>query len=132
MRALLQDERIRFLMAGGLAALINWLVRFPLSGVLPYWGAVACATAVGMCAGFFLYRALVFRKSDRPVIWQVSDFILVNLGAGTLAVLVAVLLRAQLPWPAMLVDQAPGLAHMAGIAVGAVANYFGHKILTFR
>ena len=33
-------QPVRFLLAGGLAALVNWLARFPLSWFLPYGLAV--------------------------------------------------------------------------------------------
>ncbi len=132
MNAFLLDERIRFLIAGGLASLVNWLVRFPLSAVLTFWAAVSSATAIGMCAGFILYRTLIFKKSDRPIILQICDFVLVNLGAGVTAIIVAVILSEQLPWPAKLSNQIQGISHLAGIAAGAIMNYFGHKFLTFR
>ena len=39
---------VRFLLLGGLAAAINWLVRFPMSLVLPFPAAVFLAYLVGM------------------------------------------------------------------------------------
>ncbi len=51
---------------------------------------------------------------------------------GLLAVAVAaVLLRAVLllVGPPAVVE---ALAHAAGIAIGAIINYFGHSILTFK
>ena len=43
-------ESLRFLLAGGLATLVNWLIRFPLSLILPFDAAV-----------------LDFHTSQRPV-----------------------------------------------------------------
>lgn len=130
--ALLADERIRFLLAGGSAALLNWLVRFPLSTLMPYAAAVTVATAIGMVAGFFLYRSLVFRGSTRPFWLQVRDFIAVNIVAGVVTVIAAVILSNGPWWPEPYRHLAPGASHFAGIGIGAVVNFFGHKLFTFR
>jgi putative flippase GtrA len=121
----------RFLIAGGAAALVNWLVRFPLELVLPFAAALLGATIVGMTYGFLFYQGWVFPKSDRPLTHQIFDFVLVNL-AGQLAMfLAAVLLREvllMLDFGALLAN---ALAHMMGIAIGAVLNYLGHRHVTF-
>jgi len=44
---------------GGLAAAINWLVRFPLSAVMPLNLAVVLAYLIGMSSGFLLYRPFI-------------------------------------------------------------------------
>lgn len=127
-----KDPRFRFIVAGTLASLVNWLVRFPLDFVMPYAAAVILATAVGMVCGFLLYRAWVFPGSDRPMIVQVRDFVLVNLAGMVVMVAVAIVLRALL----LSVDAheavAAAAAHAAGIGVGAVANFIGHRHITFR
>lgn len=132
MKALLADERFRFLLAGGSASLLNWLVRFPLSSVMPYAAAVSVATLIGMAAGFFLYRNLVFRGSTRPLWLQIRDFIGVNIIAGIITVISAVILLNGPWWPEAYREFAPGISHMAGIGIGAVVNFFGHKLFTFR
>ena len=78
-RRALDRPEARFLVAGGIAALVNWLVRFPVELVLPYFAALLVATCIGMTCGFLLYRAWVFPGSTRPLSRQVRDFILVNL-----------------------------------------------------
>lgn len=132
MIGLLKDERIRFLLAGGSAAFLNWVIRFPLSMIMPYAAAVTAATAIGMVAGFMLYRSLVFQGSTRPLWLQIRDFIGVNIVAGVVTVLTAVALSKGPWWPKAYLDLAPGISHMAGIGIGAVVNFFGHKIFTFR
>lgn len=127
-----QHQGVRFLALGGFAAAVNWLVRFPLSMVMPFGAAVFAAYAIGMSVGFALYPRYVFPGSDRPVAQQLVIFVLVNL-AGALVVLIVsmALLAAQagLSYP-LFVKQ--GLAHGIAIGVGALANFFGHKTLTFR
>jgi putative flippase GtrA len=121
----------RFLIAGGAAALVNWLARFPLELVMPFAAALLGATAIGMTCGFLLYQGWVFPRSDRPLTLQIRDFVLVNL-AGQLAMfLVAVLLREVLLMLGFSALLAGALAHMMGIAVGAVVNYLGHRYVTF-
>ena len=132
MTGLLKDERIRFLLAGGSAALLNWVVRFPLSWFLPYAAAVTVATAIGMVAGFFLYKHLVFQESSRSLWLQVRDFIGVNIVAGVITVIAALVLSSGPWWPDTYKHLAPSISHMAGIGIGAVVNFFGHKIFTFR
>jgi len=121
----------RFLIAGGAAALVNWLARFPLEIVLPFAAALLGATAIGMTCGFLLYQGWVFPRSDRPLTQQIRDFVLVNL-AGQLAMfLAAVLLREVLLMLGFGALLASALAHMMGIAIGAVVNYLGHRHVTF-
>lgn len=132
MKAIFGDERVRFLFAGGAAALLNWLVRFPLSMFMPYAAAVSVAMVIGMVAGFVLYRNLVFKPSSRPLWLQIRDFIGVNLVAAVATVLIAVLLLNGPWWPSAWQPYAPGISHLAGIGFGAVINFFGHKLFTFR
>lgn len=122
---------VRFLLLGGLAAAINWLVRFPLSAVLPFDLAVVAAYVIGMSAGFVLYRTYVFPGSARPVVEQSLVFLAVNLfGAGVVLGFTWLFLSlvSDTGWP-LFVRQ--GLAHGLAIGIGAVANFFGHKTLTF-
>jgi putative flippase GtrA len=122
---------VRFLLLGGLAAAINWLVRFPLSAVLPFDLAVIAAYMIGMSAGFLLYRTYVFPGSSRPVVGQSVVFLAVNLvGAGVVLGFTWLFLSllSETGWPLVVRE---GLAHGAAIGIGAVANFFGHKTLTF-
>ncbi|QKP78770.1 GtrA family protein [Methyloligella sp. GL2] len=127
-----QHQGVRFLALGGFAALVNWLVRFPLSLIMPFEAAVFVAYCIGMSVGFTLYPRYVFPGSDRPVTHQLAIFVAVNLaGAGVVLVVSYLLLQAQsaFPYPLFIKE---GLAHGFAIGVGAVANFFGHKTLTFR
>ncbi|GLQ10957.1 hypothetical protein GCM10007913_28890 [Devosia yakushimensis] len=126
------NQVFRFLLLGGTAAAINWLVRFPLSAVMPMGAAVVLAYMIGMCAGFTLYRKYVFPGSTRPLMEQTMTFIGVNLiGAVVVLGLTTLFLHllAAAPWPNMVRE---GLAHGAAIGIGAVINFIGHKQLTFR
>lgn len=123
---------VRFLLLGGLAAAVNWLIRFPLSAVMPFEAAVLVAYVIGMSVGFTLYRRYVFPGSTRPIIEQTLTFLGVNLvGAVVVMVIANALLGllAPLGWPDFIVE---GGAHGVAIGIGAVVNFFGHKLITFR
>jgi putative flippase GtrA len=121
----------RFLVAGGIAALVNWLIRFPVELVLPYFSALIVATCVGMTCGFLLYRGWVFPGSTRPLAGQMRDFILVNLTGQTTMLGVAALARQLLVLAQVETLVAGASAHALGIAIGAVVNYLGHRHVTF-
>lgn len=124
-------QAARFLLAGGGAALVNWLVRFPLSYIMPFAGAVAVANIIGMAFGFVAYRFFVFPDSNRQVAHQVRDFIVVNLVSMIVVVLVSVVFADYvlplLGWR----WQVEAISHAMGIAAGAVSNFFGHRQFSF-
>jgi len=124
-------QAVRFIIAGGVAALVNWLVRFPLSYIVPFAGAVAAANVIGMVFGFLSYRLFVFPDSTRLVTHQVRDFIVVNLVSMVVVVLVSVLfadyLLPMMGWR----WQVEAISHAIGIAAGAVSNFFGHRQFSF-
>jgi len=130
-RRALDRPEARFLVAGGIAALVNWLARFPVELVLPYFAALLVATAVGMTCGFLLYRAWVFPGSARPLAGQIRDFILVNLTGQATMLAVATLVRQLLVAIGVETIIAGSSAHALGIAIGAIVNYLGHRHVTF-
>ena len=124
-------QGVRFLLAGGFAAAVNWLVRFPLSWAMPYVAAVVIAGAIGMTVGFVIYRHYVFPGSGRAPARQLRDFVAVNLGAMAVVAGVAVALKDGV-FPLIGFAVAPeAVAHAIGIAAGAVANFVGHRNVTF-
>jgi putative flippase GtrA len=121
----------RFLIAGGIAALVNWLVRFPIELIVPFFAALLLATCIGMTCGFLLYRAWVFPGSSRPLRAQIRDFVLVNLTGQATMLGVAALARQLLILAQTETVVAGATAHALGIALGAVVNYLGHRHVTF-
>ena len=124
-------ESLRFLLAGGVATLVNWLIRFPLSLILPFDAAVAAAYVFGMFIGFFLYRHWVFPPTGSALSSQVLRFIAVNvLGAGV-AIITAPQLASFAAEAGLSHQTSLALGHAAALALGALINYFGHKLITF-
>jgi putative flippase GtrA len=121
----------RFIIAGGIAALVNWLVRFPIELAVPYFAALLLATSIGMACGFLLYRSWVFPGSARSLAGQIRDFILVNLTGQATMLGIATIARQLL----LTIEVGPliagAVAHALGIGLAAIINYLGHRHLTF-
>jgi energy-coupling factor transport system substrate-specific component len=131
MAMVINNTVTRFLVCGGTAALINWLARIAFSSVMPFAPAIVAAYAIGMLAGFLLYRTWVWPASERSWQRQVMPFITVNLvGAG-----IVLVVALALVWLAAALSERNALteafAHGSAIAVGAVVNYVGHNRFTF-
>lgn len=132
---LARDPRVRFLLAGGTAAAISLTTRALLGLVLPFAWAVLLASAVALTFGFVAYRQWVFhdRNRARPLAAEIAAFLAVNAVGTTVTFAAAVAIREGLlafpgAGPHALLDLG---AHALGIAVGAVANFLGHRKLTF-
>lgn len=123
---------LRFLVAGGIAALANFFSRIAFSTVMGLEAAVVLAYCVGMAVAFALMRSQVFPPSDAPLARQAGFFIAVNL-AAVLQTLVVTLLLARWLLPALGVRQfVEEVAHGIGVIVPVVTSYLGHKHLSFR
>ena len=131
LRRVFDAPAFRFLFAGGLAAAVNWLVRFPLSTLMPFAAAIVAAQVVGWGIGFVLYRRFVFGPSGRSLWHEMRAFMAVNL-ASLLGVLAVTLALDRVMHAAGLGEAlAEAVSHAAGIAAGAVLNFLGHRTFTF-
>lgn len=132
LKRLVQSSAIlRFLICGGSAAAINWFARIGFSFIMPFEPAIMLAYAIGMTAGFLLYRSLVWPGSGISWKAQVPAFLLVNAVGAVVVFGTAVGLEravAGLLGPSPLAE---AFAHGTAIAVGAVTNYLGHSRITF-
>lgn len=130
-RHFLSVQFLRFLCAGGIAALANWLSRMVLSQWLSFEWAVALAYGVGMTVAFLLNRVLVFPHSDRPVHQQLRDFVLVNLGSFPVVWACAIVFEAGLRQAGLRVYTEP-IAHGIAIAMPMFAAFLIYKFVAFR
>lgn len=131
-RRLLSSQVVVFLLVGGTAAAAQWLVRFPLSRVMPYTVAVAVAFAVGMLIAFELNRRFVFPAGADARHKQFVRFFLVNLLSFATVWVVSVGLGSMLLPHFMAPALAEALGHSVGVLSPALASYFLHKHFTFR
>lgn len=123
---------VRYLLAGGVAALANYGSRFVFNAWMPFEPAVVLAYLVGMGTGFVLMRRFAFGSGTQRVGTQALWYAAVNLFAIAQTVAVSsALLRIVLPALGVH-EHAEALAHAAGVATPLVSSYFGHKRLTFR
>lgn len=123
---------LAFLICGTLAAAVNWFARMILSVWMPFGPAVVVAYAIGMLAGFLLYKRYVWRVTERSLLGQITAFIAVNIAVAGLVLVTALALVAlgELVSGRSVIIEA--LAHGVAIAVGAAANYIAHREITFR
>jgi putative flippase GtrA len=120
-----------FLIAGGIAAAVNFGSRIVLSRWLHYLPAIVVAYCLGMATAFLLNRTMVFHQSGNALKHQVTWFIIVNLAAVAQTIGISLLLARWL-LPALGVDfHNETIAHAIGVAVPVVTSYFGHKHLSF-
>ena len=123
---------LRFLVAGGVAALANIGSRIAFSTFMDLAPAVVAAYCVGMAVAFLLMRSQVFPPSQAPLARQAAIFVAVNL-AAVLQTLVVTLVLARWALPAMgLTHAVEEVAHIVGVCVPVVTSYFGHKHFSFR
>ena len=123
---------LSFAVAGGIAALANFLSRIVFSWWMPYAPAIVLAYAVGMLTAFLLNRQFVFRDAANSLQSQMLMFCLVNVAAVIQTLLVS-LAFAYYVLPALnVVAHRQEIAHAIGVAVPIFTSYIGHRRWTFR
>jgi len=122
---------LMFLIAGGLAAAVNFGSRILLSQWLQYVPAIVIAYCLGMATAFLLNRALVFQDANNALGHQLMWFLLINLAAVAQTVAIS-LLFARWLLPAVSMDfHNETIAHAVGVTVPVITSYLGHKHLSF-
>ena len=123
---------VRFVLAGAVAAMVNFFSRMLLGVFMQYALSIVLAFFFGMAAAFVLNRRFVFQASTNRLRQQVAWFVTVNLLA-LLQTLAVSLLLADFALPYLGVTRhAETIAHAIGIIVPIFVSYLGHKRLTFR
>lgn len=129
---MIAPQFLRFLVAGGIAAMANFGSRFVLSIFFSYGVAVFFAYLVGMMVAFLLMRGHVFNASQGPLAQQVTKFIGVNLLAVCQTLAISLLMARWLLPSVGIQNHVEALGHLVGVLVPVITSYFGHKFLTFR
>lgn len=123
---------MRFLLAGGFAAAVNFGSRIVFSHWLPYVPAIILAFCLGLVTAFALNKLFVFNTARNRLHHQVFWFVAINLGAVLQTLLISLLVARWL-LPALHVDfHNETIAHGIGVVVPVVTSYLGHKRLSFR
>lgn len=122
---------LKFLVTGGIAALVNLLSRYALNHVMSFEAAVVAAYLLGMATAYLLARRFVFDASGRSMASEVRRFVLVNLVALGFVWVISVGL-ARVVFPAIgMTWHADDIAHLIGVLAPAVTSYIGHRFYTF-
>lgn len=121
----------KFLVAGGLAALANFAARLLLQPHTGFRPAVVLAYGVGFLVAFALNRAFVFPASGKPMRQEIAWFLLFNLIAFPVVVVVALVLRDFVFGRILPPGPAEALAHGVAILTPVVFNFAAHRLVTF-
>jgi len=123
---------LRFLIAGGIAAAVNFSVGFSLSGFLPFHGDIIAGHLSGMVVAFILFGRGVFAKQGGTQAREVIIFIIVNTVALAQTYVVYYLLT-HIFFPALGVIFHPEIvARAIAIITPIFTSFLGHKYFTFR
>lgn len=123
---------VRFVLASGAAAVINFSSRYMLSFYLPYTAAIVLAFCCGLATAFILNRRFVFAGSSNALHQQMLWFAAINALALVQTLAISLFLAELLLPSAGIRWHAREIAHGAGIAFPIFTSYLGHKKWTFR
>ena len=122
----------RFLIAGGIALLLNWVSRFVFNQYVDYGPAIVMAYAVGILVAFVLNKLFVFPYGDRPVNAELFFFFLFNIVAFPFVWIAAYVLGEWLLPRWLPSSAALALGHGIALTLPVFVNFFLHKFVTFR
>src|ERR1700757_277224 len=94
--SLLTGRFARFMLVGGLAAIVNFLSRILFSHGLSYPAAITLAFLMGITTAFIMNRRYVFRDATNPLHHQILWFTTINLAALLQTLAVSLLLADYL------------------------------------
>jgi putative flippase GtrA len=129
--SLVGAQFLRFLIVGGIAALVNFGSRIVLSLWLAYAPAIVIAYLFGLTTAFLLNRRFVFTGATNRLHHQMLWFIAVNVVALSQTLLVSLLLADYLLPRLGMTWHAETIAHAVGVVTPVFTSYLGHKHLSF-
>lgn len=121
----------RFLLAGGFAAIANFLSRFAFEPFLGFWGAVSAAYGVGFLTAFFLNRRFVFPASGKPLHHEMGWFFVFNALAFPIVLFGAIGLDDYVFSHILPPFFARAVSHGCAIILPVFVNFVAHKLVTF-
>lgn len=123
---------IAFLIAGGIAAVANFLSRFFYNQFTDYGTAIVLAYLTGMLTAFLLNKFFVFEPSVHKTSKQVYYFTLVNIFALAQTFLISIGLAEYL-FPYLGFDyHSKAIAHAIGVAFPVFTSFIGHQKFSFK
>ncbi|MEP3477403.1 MAG: GtrA family protein [Hyphomicrobiales bacterium] len=127
----MKTQFLRFLITGGIAAIINLSSRYVLNLFITFEIAIVFAYLIGMLSAYILARIFVFDTTGRSVASELQRFAIVNVFALVLVWFVSVGF-ARFIFPAINFNwHSNDIAHFIGVMVPAITSYFAHRFFTF-
>ncbi len=123
---------LKFLIAGGAAALANIGTRVIFSNFFSYEISILLSFLVGLTTGFILMKKYVFDLSKKSLITQIVRYVLVNLAALLQTFLISIYLNNFLLIYFNNNNLTEIAAHSIGVIFPVFTSYFAHKIFTFK
>lgn len=128
----LTSEFYRFVLAGTLAAGVNFFSRIIYSEYMTFRVAIIIAYITGMVAAFILSKLYVFQASRYHAWREFLYFSVINLLAVAQVWIFSVgLAEYFFPFVGMRF-YTEEIAHLIGLAIPVVTSYLGHKHFSFR
>lgn len=129
--AMWEKPFIRFLIAGGTAALVNVLSRMALSELISFRASVVVAYLIGMVCAWLLSRLFVFTPTNRHWSSELIRFGIVNVIAILQVWSISVGLAEWL-FPLLGYGFYPeATAHAIGVMIPVFTSYAGHRYFSF-
>tara|TARA_X000000950_G_scaffold289244_1_gene411203 strand:+ start:3232 stop:3618 length:387 start_codon:yes stop_codon:yes gene_type:complete len=123
---------LKFLIAGGAAALANIGTRVIFSNFFSYEVSILLSFCVGLTSGFILMKEYVFDLSSNSLTTQVLKYVLVNLAALLQTFLISIYLNNFLLLYFYNTNFTETTAHSIGVIFPVFTSYFAHRIFTFK
>jgi putative flippase GtrA len=125
-------EFIGFLIAGGIAAMVNFLSRIYFNQYVSFSSSVLLAYLVGMVTAFILAKLFVFKASKQSIRRSVLFFIFVNVLAIAQTWLISMGFNFYI-LPALGFEKyVPEISSAIGIVFPVFTSYLGHKHWSFK
>lgn len=131
-KAFVSRQFLHFLIAGGIAAVVNFGVGLLLSGWLPLYGDIVMGYLAGMLTAFFLFEKNVFGEHRESRSKSVRIFIVVNI-LGLFQTWIVYALLKDYVFPLVHYHLYPAeMARAIAIIVPTLTSFLGHKFFTFK
>lgn len=121
-----------FLIAGGIAAVVNFLSRFLYNVYFSYTVSILFAYITGMITAFLLTKFFVFEQSKNSTSKEFFYFTVINVLAVAQTILISLAFYNYIfPW-LNFNFQTKAIAHAIGVVFPVFTSFLGHKHLSFR
>ncbi|MFC5528988.1 GtrA family protein [Cohnella yongneupensis] len=132
MRIFQSKQFVKFILAGGSAAAINFGSRIVLNLYVSFSVSIAIAFVLGLSVAFILNKRLVFEDADQRTARQALIFLIVNLIALVQTYIISILLVEYIfPWWNY-GWHTHEVAHLTGICFPLITSYIAHNYVTFK